>query len=101
MAEFASPGLAMRAAMKIHEEVAALNAELPKEKRMRFRMGINLGHVVVDGDNLNGDGVKVATPLESLASAECGFCLSESVHQQVKSSLQIPFRDMGVITNEP
>ena len=83
MAVFASPELAMR---------AALNAELPKEKRMRFRMGINMVHVVVDGDDLHGDGVKVAARLESLASPECGICRSESVRQQVKSILQFPFR---------
>ena len=97
MAVFASPEFAMRAAVKIHEEVAALNAELLKEKRMRFRMGINMVHVVVDGDDLHGDGVKVAVRLESLASPECGICRSESVHQQVKSILQIPFRDTGVM----
>ena len=82
----------MCAAVKIHEEVAALNAELPKEKRMRFRMVINMVHVVVDGDDLHGDGVRVAARLESFASPECGICRSESIHQQVKSILQFPFR---------
>ena len=97
MAEFPSPEMAMRAAVKIHQEVAGLSAALPKAKHMRFRMGIHMGDVVVDGEDLRGDSVKVAARLENLASPECGICLSESAHQQVKSSSQIPFRDMGVM----
>ncbi|MBT3396235.1 MAG: adenylate/guanylate cyclase domain-containing protein [Alphaproteobacteria bacterium] len=97
MAEFASPEMAMGALVEIHEKVAALNAGLPKNRRMRFRMGINMGDVTVEGDDLRGDTVRVASRLETLASPDCGICLSENVHQQVKSNSRIPFRDMGVM----
>ena len=61
---------------------------------MRFRIGINLGDVVADGDNLMGDGVNVAARLEGLASPG-GICLSETIHAQVRDRLSLDFVDLG------
>jgi conflict system STAND superfamily ATPase/adenylate/guanylate cyclase family protein len=61
---------------------------------MRFRIGINLGDVVVDGDNLLGDGVNVAARLEAL-SAPGGICISEAIHAQVRDRLSLDFLDLG------
>ena len=69
IAEFASPVEAVRCATEIQLEINNRNAELPEANRMRFRIGINLGDVVVDGDNLMGDGVNVAARLEAMARA--------------------------------
>lgn len=67
IAEFASPVEAVRCAIDIQLAIDRLNADLPGPGRMRFRIGVNLGDVVVDGDNLMGDGVNVAARLEGLA----------------------------------
>ena len=61
---------------------------------MRFRIGINLGDVVVDGDNLMGDGVNVAARLEAL-SPPGGICVSEAIHTQVRDRLSLDFLDLG------
>ena len=62
--------------------------------RMRFRIGINFGDVVVDGDNLMGDGVNVAARLEALAPPG-GLCVSEAIHAQVRDRLSLDFLDLG------
>ena len=67
IAEFASPVEAVRCATEIQFELDRRNADLPEAGRMRFRIGINLGDVVVEGDNLMGDGVNVAARLEALS----------------------------------
>src|SRR4051812_41464484 len=83
IAEFASPVEAVRCATEIQLEINNRSAESPEANRMRFRIGINLGDVVVDGDNLMGDGVNVAARLEALSSPG-GVCVSEAVHNQVR-----------------
>jgi len=94
LVEFASVVDAVRAAAETQQAVARRNAELPEEKRIEFRIGINAGDVVIDGDDIHGDGVNVAARLEGLADAG-GFCISESVHDQVRDRLDLPFEDMG------
>jgi class 3 adenylate cyclase/energy-coupling factor transporter ATP-binding protein EcfA2 len=94
IAEFASPVEAVRCATEIQLEINNRNAELPEANRMRFRIGINLGDVVVDGDNLMGDGVNVAARLEALASPG-GICVSEAIHTQVRDRLSLDFLDLG------
>ncbi len=69
VAEFASPVEAVRCAADIQRDLERRNAEQTGDRRMRFRIGINLGDVVVEGDNLLGDGVNVAARLETLAEA--------------------------------
>ena len=68
IAEFASPVEAVRCATEIQLELDKRNADLPEPRRMRFRIGVNLGDVMVEGDNLMGDGVNVAARLEALAA---------------------------------
>src|SRR6185503_7669998 len=94
IAEFASPVDAVRCATEIQLGIDKRNTDLPEPKRMRFRIGINLGDVVVDGDNLMGDGVNVAARLEALASPG-GICISEAIHAQVRDRLSLDFLDLG------
>ncbi len=94
LAEFASVVDAVRAAAETQRAVAERNADLPEYERIEFRVGINLGDVVIDGDDIHGDGVNVAARLESLAETG-GICISGSVHEQVRDRLDLPFEDLG------
>jgi adenylate cyclase len=94
LVEFSSVADAVRFAVKNQESVAERNSALPAEKRIEFRVGINLGDVVVDGDDIHGDGVNVAARLEGIADPG-GICVSDAVREQVKNRLEIDFEDMG------
>jgi adenylate cyclase len=94
LAEFPSVVDAVRAAVETQRAVTEHNSGLPEDKRIRFRVGINLGDVVIDGDDIHGDGVNVAARLEGLAEAG-GICISGSVHDQVRDRLDLAFEDMG------
>lgn len=83
IAEFASPVEAVRCAVEIQRELETRNAERSEDRRMRLRIGINLCDVMVDGDNLLGDGVNIAARLESLADPG-GITLAQSVYDQVR-----------------
>jgi adenylate cyclase len=94
LVEFASPVEAVRCAIAIQEELTVRNTELVEDRRMQFRIGINLGDVMVEGDNLFGDGVNVAARLEGIAEAG-GICVSGSTFEQVKNTLSVGFEDIG------
>ena len=94
VAEFGSAVEAVRCAMSIQEELRVRNAELVEDRRMRFRIGINVGDVMVENDNLFGDGVNVAARLESIAEGG-GICISRSTFDQVKNKLSVGFEDIG------
>ena len=94
LAEFASAVDAVRAAVEAQRAIAERNADLPDDKRIAFRVGINLGDVVVDGDDIHGDGVNVAARLEGLAEAG-GICISGGVYDQVRDRIDYPFEDLG------
>ncbi len=94
LAEFASVVDAVRAAAETQVALAEHNSDLPKEKRIEFRVGINLGDVVIDGDDSHGDGVNVAARLEGLAVAG-GICISGSVYEQVRDRVDLAFEDQG------
>ena len=94
LAEFGSVVDAVRAAAETQRAVAKRNAELPEEQRIEFRIGVNLGDVVIDGDDIQGDGVNVAARLEGLAEPG-GICISGAVHDQVRDRLDLAFEDMG------
>jgi class 3 adenylate cyclase len=81
LAEFASPVEATRCAVAVQHELAARNDELAEERRMRFRIGINLGDVMAKGGDLFGDGVNVAARLEALAEPG-GICISGAKRQE-------------------
>ena len=92
--EFASPVAAVRCALAVQETLGRRNAGLPQAARMAYRIGINLGDVVVAGDNLYGDGVNVAARLAVLAEPG-GICISDSVHAHLGGNINISFDDMG------
>jgi adenylate cyclase len=94
LAEFASVVDAVRCAVEIQQELKTKNAELPDHRRMQFRIGINLGDVIVEGARLYGDGVNIAARLESLAEAG-GICISGTVHDHVKNKLALKYEDLG------
>jgi adenylate cyclase len=78
LAEFGSTLDAVEAALAVQTELAARNAALPEQRRMHFRIGVNLGDLVVEGERIYGDGVNVAARVESLADAG-GHCVSSKV----------------------
>ena len=82
IAEFASPVEAVRCAVEIQRDLETRNADLPEDRRLRFRIGVNLGDVMAEGDNLLGDGVNVAARLEGLAEPG-GICISEAAYAQI------------------
>ncbi len=94
IAEFASPVEAVRCAVEIQQEIEARNANLPEDRRMHFRIGINLGEVMAEGDNLLGDGVNVAARLEGLAKAG-GVCVSGTVFDHVRNKVGLKFENLG------
>ena len=94
LAEFASVVDAVRCAVEIQQALKTKNAELPDHRQMRFRIGINLGDVIVEGERLYGDGVNIAARLESLAIPG-GICISGSVYEQVETKLALTYEDLG------
>ena len=94
VAEFPSPVEAVRCAVDIQRELEAHNVDLAEDRRMRLRIGINLGDVIVEGDNLIGDGVNIAARLETLADAG-GICLSRPVFDQIKKRLDLDYEYLG------
>src|SRR6202795_229537 len=94
LAEFASVGEAVNCAVDIQTALKVENAKLPPERRMEFRIGVNLGDVMVEGDQIYGDGINVAARLESLADPG-GICISGTVHEQVRDKLALGYKDSG------
>ncbi len=92
--EFGSAVEAVRCAIAIQEDLAVRNAQLADDHQMRFRIGINVGDVMIEGDDLFGDGVNVAARLEGLAEPG-GVCISGSTFEQVKNKMSIGFEDIG------
>ncbi|MEE8144318.1 MAG: adenylate/guanylate cyclase domain-containing protein, partial [Kiloniellales bacterium] len=94
LAEFGSAIGAVQMAAEAQQAIAQRNSELPEDQRIEFRIGVNLGDVVIDGDDIHGDGVNLAARLEALAEPG-GICISAAVYDQVRDKLDMPFRDMG------
>lgn len=94
VAEFASPVEAVRCAVDIQRALDAKNAPLSEERRMRFRVGVNLGDILVEGGNLFGDGVNIAARLEALAEPS-GINISRAVYELIKGKLDIDYQDLG------
>ena len=86
LAEFASIVDAVQCALAIQEKLSHFEAEIPEDQRMPFRIGVNLGDVIVDGERIYGDGVNIAARLESLADAG-GVCISGSAYDQIQNKL--------------
>ena len=94
LAEFASAVDAVECAVEIQKELKAKNAELPENRRMEFRIGMNLGDVIEEGERIYGDGVNVAARIEGLAEGG-GICISRNVYDQVKSKLSLDYEHLG------
>jgi adenylate cyclase len=94
LAEFASVVDAVQAAIAIQRELSARNAELPHHRRMEFRIGINLGDVIVEGERIYGEGVNIAARLEGLAEP-AGICISGTVYDQVEGKLALAYAFEG------
>ncbi len=96
LVEFPSVVEATQCAVEIQRMMARRDAEVPEDRRIEFRIGINLGDVIVDDDDIFGDGVNVAARLECLADPG-GICISRATRDQVRDKLDIVLDDMGEI----
>src|SRR5271168_2821305 len=94
LAEFASVVDAVRCAGEIQRAMADRDLDLAEERRLRFRIGVNVGDVIADGDDIFGDGVNIAARLEGLA-APGGMCVSATVCDHIGDRLPYAFDDMG------
>ena len=94
LAEFGSAVDALEAALSAQPELGKRNAALPEQRRMDFRIGVNLGELVVEGERIYGDGVNVAARVEALAHPG-GICVSAKVHDEVHRKLELAFEDLG------
>ena len=94
LAEFGSAVDAVEAACAMQTQLQTCNAELPEHRRMAFRIGVNLGDVIVEDGHVYGDGVNIAARLEALADVG-GICVSGKVHDEVRGKLDCAFEDMG------
>jgi adenylate cyclase len=94
LVEFASVVDAVRCAVDIQRQMAEQNASVPQERRIEFRIGLNVGDIIIDDKDIYGDGVNIAARLESLA-APGGICVSRVVRDQVRDKLDFSFQDMG------
>src|SRR5881296_2303097 len=94
LAEFASVVDAVQCAVEIQRELKTKNADLPASQRMEFRIGINVGDVIVEGERIYGDGVNIAARLEGLAEAG-GICISGIVYDQVETKLALGYEYLG------
>src|SRR5437879_4836146 len=94
LAEFASVVDAMECAVELQREFQSRNAELPAPRRLEFRIGINLGDVIVEGERIYGDGVNIAARVESLAEPG-GISISGTVYDQVKRKLALAYEPRG------
>jgi adenylate cyclase len=94
IAEFASVVEAVRCAVEIQQELSSQDPDLPDSQRMRFRIGVNPGDVMVEGANIHGDGVNIAARLQEMAEPG-GILISGPVYDQVRSKLSIGFDCLG------
>jgi adenylate cyclase len=95
LVEFASVVDAVRCAVEIQRRMSERNADVPDDRRIEFRIGVNLGDVIVEPNDIYGGGVNVAARLEGLADPG-GFCISHAAYDQVRDQLPYPFVDKGV-----
>jgi adenylate cyclase len=92
--EFTSVVDAVRCAVEVQQGMAMRNAQVAEERRIEFRIGINLSDVIVEGDDLLGDGVNIAARLEGIAEPG-GICISEDAFRQVRGKVGVGFADTG------
>jgi adenylate cyclase len=94
LAEFSSVVDAVESAVEVQKQLEIKNEELPENRRMEFRIGINLGDIIEEGERIYGDGVNIAARIESLADGG-GICISRNAYDQVKNRLKLGYEYMG------
>ena len=94
LVEFQSVSDAVRCAVEIQERMRRRNADVPEDRRIQFRIGINLGDIIFDDGDIYGDGVNIAARLEQLAEVG-GVCVTAAVHDQVSGRVDVAFEDLG------
>ena len=94
LSEFRSIVDAVKSAVAIQEGLRERNDKLPENRKMLFRIGVNLGDVIQDGDRIYGDGVNIAARVESMAEAG-GICISDRAYDQVENKLSLKYEDLG------
>ena len=94
LAEFSSVVDAVRCAVEIQRELGKRNAELPDHRKMEFRIGVNLGDVIEEGQTIYGDGVNIAARLEALAEGG-GICISGTAFDQIRKRLSVGYEYLG------
>jgi len=92
--EFPSVVDAVECAVVVQAVMAERNDGVPEDRRMLFRIGINLGDILIEGDDILGDGVNIAAPLEGIAEPG-GICISSSAYDQVRGKVDVEFADLG------
>src|SRR6476660_8436990 len=94
LVEFASVVDAVGCAVKIQRSMVRRNVGIPAERQIVFRIGINLGDIIIDGDDIFGDGVNIAARLETLCEPG-GICISRTANDQIRDKLSLAFADLG------
>ena len=94
LVEFASAVDAVRCAIDIQRAMIERNGEIPEDRRIELRIGINVGDIIIEGEDIFGDGVNIAARLEGIAEAG-GICISRQVFDQIEGKLQLAYRQMG------
>ena len=92
--EFGSVVDAVNFAVDLQRAMAGRNADVPEDRRITYRIGINIGDIIVEGDDIYGDGVNIAARLEGLAEPG-GICVARNVYNQVKTKVEASFEDLG------
>src|SRR5258705_10527140 len=94
LVEFGSVVDAVRCAVEIQRDMAEQNVDVPQVKRIEFRVGIHVGDIIIDENDIFGDGVNIAARLEGIAEPG-GVCISDDAYRQIRGKLDIAFDDMG------
>ncbi len=92
--EFASVVDAVNFSVEVQQAMMERNASVPEDLQIKYRIGINLGEIIVDGEDIYGDGVNIAARLEGLAEPG-GICISGKVYEEVRNKLPTAFEDLG------
>jgi adenylate cyclase len=95
LVEFASAVDAVRCAVEVQRDMAVRNSSVPQDTRIEFRIGIHVGDIIIDDDDIFGDGVNIAARLEGIAEPG-GICISDDAHRQIRGKVDIVFDDLGL-----
>jgi adenylate cyclase len=94
LVEFASAVDAVRGAVEVQRAMAKQNANVPQDQKIEFRIGIHVGDIIIDDNDIFGDGVNIAARLEGIAEPGC-ICISNDAQRQIRGKIDLPFEDMG------